>query len=125
MAEAMVSDSSRDLWHKVNHCKIRKKTTATCVDGVLGDDRIAKLWASQFRDLFTSEHLAGKFSALSVLDITFYDLEELEIIPGPVLGSIKKLKRGKSDGGDLLSDHLIFSPCSFAALLAPIITPLL
>ena len=62
---------------------------------------------------------------LSALDITSYDLETLEISPGAVLDSIKKLKRGKSDGGDLLSDHLIFSPCSFVALLAPITTSLL
>ena len=43
MAEAMVSDSSRDFWHEVNHCKIRRQTPATCVDGVHGDDRIAEL----------------------------------------------------------------------------------
>ena len=83
------------------------------------------VWASKFRDLFTStdphapEHLAEKLSAV---DITSYDLEVLEISPGTVLDSIKKLK---SDGGDLLSDHLIFSPSSFAALLAPTITSLL
>ena len=94
MAEAMVSDSSRDFWHEVNRCKIRKQTPATCVDGVLGDDRIVELWASKFRDLFTStdprapEHLAEKLSAL---DITSYDLETLEISPGAVLDSIKKL----------------------------------
>ena len=70
----------------------------------LGDDRIVELWASKFRDLFTStdphapEHLTEK---LSVLDITSYDLETLEISPGAVLDSIKKLKRDKSDGGDL------------------------
>ena len=128
MAEAMVSDSSRDFWHEVNRCKIRRQTPAACVDGVHGDDRIAELWVSKFRDLFTStdphapEHLAEKLSAL---DITSYDLEALEISPGAVLDSIKKLKRGKSDGGDLLSDHLIYSPCSFATLLAPIITSLL
>ena len=64
MAEAMVSDSSRDFWHEVNRCKIRKQIPATCVDGVLGDDRIVELWPSKFRDLFTStdphahEHLS-------------------------------------------------------------------
>ena len=45
MAEAMVSDSSRDFWHEVNCCKIRKQTPAICVDGVLGDDKIVELWA--------------------------------------------------------------------------------
>ena len=43
MAEAMVSDSSRDFWHEVNRCKIRRQTPAACVDGVHGDDRIAEL----------------------------------------------------------------------------------
>ena len=128
MAEATVSDSSRDFWYEVNCCKIRKQTPAICVDGVLGDDRIVELWAPKFRDLFTStdphahKHLAEK---LSVLDITAHDLETLEIFSGAVMDSIKKLKRGKVDGGDLLSDHLIFSPCSFVVLLAPIITSLL
>ena len=128
MGEAMVSDSSRDFWHEVNRCKIRRQTPAACVDGVHGEDRIAELSTSKFRDLFTStdphatEHLAEKLSAL---DITSYNLEVLEISPGTVLDSIKKLRRGKSDGGDLLSDHLILLPCSFAALLGPIITSLL
>ena len=87
-----------------------------------------ELLVSKFRDLFTStdphahKHLAEKLSAL---DITSHDLVTLEISPGAVMDSIKKLKRGKSDGGDLLSDHLIFSPCSFVVLLAPIITSLL
>ena len=44
MAEAMVSDSSRDFWHEVNCRKIRKQTTLICVDGVLGDDRIVELY---------------------------------------------------------------------------------
>ena len=57
--------------------------------------------------------------------VASHDLETLKISPGAVMDSIKKLKRGKSDGGDLLSDHLIFSPCSFVVLLAPIITSLL
>lgn len=57
-----------------------------------GDDRIAELWASKFKDLFTStdqhapEHLAEKLPAL---DITSYDLEALEISPGAVLDLIK------------------------------------
>ena len=99
MAEAMISDSSRDFWHEVNRCKIRRQTPAACGDGVHGDDRIAELWASKFRDLFTStdphapEHLTEK---LFVLDITSYDLEALEISPGAMLDSIKKLKRGRA-----------------------------
>ena len=78
--------------------------------------------------LFTStdphahDHLAEKLSAL---DITSHNLETLEISPGAMMGSIKKLKRVKFDGGNLLSDHLIFSPCSFVVLLASIITSLL
>ena len=70
----------------MNHCKIRKQTPATCVE----------LWASKFRDLFTStdphahEHLAEKLSAL---DVTSHDLETLEISPGAVMDSIKKLER--------------------------------
>ena len=72
-------------------------------------------------DPHTHEHLPVKLSAL---DITFHDLETLKISPGAVMDSNKKLKRGKS-GGDLLSDHWIFSPCSFVVLIAPIITSLL
>ena len=77
--------------------------------------------ALQNKTSYTTD-LAEKLSAL---DITSYDLEALETSPGSMLDSIKKLKRGKSDGGGLLSDHLIYSPCSFATLLVPIITPLL
>ena len=74
----------------MNRCKIRKQTPATCVDGVLGDDRIVELWASKFRGLFTSadsqahKQLAEKLSAL---DITSHDLETVEISPGAVMDS--------------------------------------
>ena len=53
MAKAMVSDSSRDFWHEVNCCKIRKQTPAICVDGVLGDDRIVELWAPKLTSCFS------------------------------------------------------------------------
>ena len=42
-----------------------------------------------------------------------------------VLAAVRKLKRGKSERGSMLSDNLIFAPSSFFRVLAPVFTALL
>ena len=42
-----------------------------------------------------------------------------------MLAAVRKLKRGKSEGGSMSSDHLIFAPSSFFRVLAPVFTALL
>ena len=61
---------------------------------------------------------------LSKLKITRGELEATKVTPD-IQKAIKKLKRGKSDGEALTSDHLISAPTSLPKILAPIVTSLL
>ena len=56
---------------------------------------------------------------LSKLKITRGELEATDIIQRAI-----KLKRGKSDGEALTSDHLISVPVSLSKILPPIVTSL-
>ncbi len=53
------------------------------------------------------------------------DIEQLSISPEVVSQAIGKLKRGKSDGGSLVSDHVIEAPPSISQFLAQFFTALL
>ena len=89
---------------------------------------IADLWASKFKSLLTSpdpdahRQLA---EALSSLKISPEELKATMVTPEILLNSLQKLKRGKADGGGLMSDHLIFAPSSFLNVLASVLTALL
>lgn len=53
------------------------------------------------------------------------DLQSINITPDVVHKALSKLKRGKSDGNILSSDHLIFASDSFVHLLALLFSSLL
>lgn len=128
MAEALLRDSSRDFWQEVGQCKRSKQSPASYVDGVHGDVNIANLWVSRFKDLFSSSdpHAHDQLAdMIAELKITSSDLDVVKVSPDIVYNSIKKLKKGKSDGGNLMSDHLISAPCSFIDILAPVFTSLI
>ena len=61
---------------------------------------------------------------LSKLKITRGELEATKVTPDIIQRAIKKLKRGKSDGEALTSDHLFSAPTSLSKILAPIVTSL-
>ena len=53
------------------------------------------------------------------------ELEATKVTPDTVQSAIMKLKREKSDGKDLISDHWILAPTSFTKILASVVTSLL
>ena len=53
------------------------------------------------------------------------ELEATKVTPDTVQRAIMKLKREKSDGKDLISDHWILAPTSFTKILASVVTSLL
>ena len=125
MADAMVEGASKDFWQQVSCCKSNAKNRASCIDGM--SDDIADSWASKFKDLLTSPNPDAHRKleeALLSLKISSEELEATRVTPEIVMNSFQKLKRGKSDGGGLISDHLIFAPSSFLCTLAPVITAL-
>ena len=61
-------------------------------------------------------------NALSKHKITMGELEATKVTPDTVQRAILKLKKEKSDGEALISDHLILAPTSFTKILAPVVT---
>ena len=60
----------------------RRKTsdTASIIDGVCGDNNIAELWASKFKDLLnTNNNSCGDFSQLINGNISFSSLSDLSV----------------------------------------------
>ena len=60
--------------------------------------------------------------ALGDLEVSVEDMASLSFSADSVSAALNKLKYGKSEGGSLTSDHLIFAPCCFAEVLAPVFT---
>ena len=82
----------------------------------------------KFKDLLSSpdpQAHSQLHDTLSKLKITTGELEATKVTPDIIQWAIKKLKRGKSDGEALTSDHLISAPVSLSKILAAIVTSLL
>ena len=54
MAEALISNSSRDLWYEVKRMKGRSRKSACIIDGVNGDKDIADLFCDKYNTLYNS-----------------------------------------------------------------------
>ena len=125
LADALSRDKSGDFWKEVKRCSGSKHRS---VDGACGDGNLVELWATKFKDLLTSSECNSSdklAQVLAELDISSEDLLSLSIPVASVLTAVKRLKHGKSEGGSLTSDHLIFAPYSLAEVLAPIFTCLI
>ena len=62
---------------------------------------------------------------LPSMQISSFKLEQMHISPQTVQEAIRKLKHGKSDGGTLVSDHIIEAPTAIGHLLARLFTAIL
>ena len=60
--------------------------------------------------------------ALVDLEVSVEDMASLSFSADSVSAALNKLKHSKSEGGSLMSDNLIFAPCCFAEVLAPVFT---
>ena len=125
LAEAFCSDSSRDFWAEVRHSDGRSvRGVSGVIDGVCGSASIANLWAGKFDGLLNTnnsegrERLSGQISAGLNTDI----LGSLRVTDVQVITAVRKLKRAKSDGRQLLSDNAINAPSSFFSALARLFT---
>ena len=124
MSEAFVDDNCRDFWQEVSQYRTSKQTSAPYVDGFT---LMQVLQTYGFPHLRTSPYP----QAHSQLDDTLFkpkitkgELEAAKVMPDIIQRAIKKLKRGKSDGEALTSDHLISVPVSLSKILPPIVTSL-
>ena len=54
MAEALISNRSRDLWSEVKRMKGRSRKSACIIDGVNGDKDIADIFSDKYNTLYNS-----------------------------------------------------------------------
>ena len=106
MGNALAANCSRDFWKEVKkvnkskHC-INKPPV---IDGVSGDSQVTELWSAKFKELYNHCDPSKRDSLLDQLHsaITRDDLVTIAVDSGTVVGALKHLKLGKSDGRDSL-----------------------
>ena len=110
LAEAMLNDSNCNFWSEVRRfVGHHKSVPALVVDGVSGPENVANLWCSHFKQLYNTVDGSVSIDLLSALDsgISHDELDRTSISAEVIEVAIGKLKRGKSDGDTLMSDHII------------------
>lgn len=116
-------------WNEVKRINESKcvSLTAPTIDGVSGDPQIAELWSEKFKDLYNRCDPDKRTKVLEGVSssVTTQDLASLSVDIDTVLGAIKQLKPGKSDGKSLMSDHVLHTPPILASKLAELFTSLL
>ena len=113
IADSMLNNDTRNFWSEVKRIRSNKAGTSRIVDGNSESISIAQLFASQYRDLYTSvpynkdemlciqnevEELISKDSTHIERRIVSYDVKQ----------AVSCLKSNKNDGGTrLTSDHFM------------------
>ena len=128
LAEAMINDPNRSFWSEAQRFFGKRASAfAPVVDNVSGPDDVAKLWRDNFRKLYNTVDGSASTELLNTLDvgISSTDIEQISVSSHTVREAIGKLKRGKSDGGSLVSDHIIEAPTAICDFLARVFTSVL
>ncbi len=112
MAEALVSNSSRDMWSEVKRLKGRSSKLACSIDGASDDSGIANLFSEKYDALYNSvpydqdEMLTIESTICSRLQN--YTDNDYVLSIADVKAAVHHLKAGKCDGFEgLHSDHFI------------------
>ena len=124
----MLNDPNRGFWSEA--CRSfskRSVSSAPVVDGVSGVDDIARLWGDWFKELYNTALDSISSELLLSLDssTTLADIEQISFSFQTVQEAIGKLKHGKSDGGPLVSDHIVETPVPICHFLARLFTSVL
>ena len=128
MAAALASSNSKSFWHQVHRVnKSNKPTPASSVDGVSGSNHISQLFSSKLERLLNSQPSTGCDSLHPSLlsSLSADDLKSVSISEECVVDAFSHLKRGKSDGSTLMSDHLIHALPAICSSLASLFTAIL
>ena len=124
----MLNDPNRSFWSEARRFfSKRSSSSAPVVDGVSGADNIARFWGDSFKKLYNTADDSVSSELLDSLDsgTTLVDNEQISVSFQTVQEAIGKLKRGKSDGGPLVSDHIVEAPVPICHFLARLFTSVL
>ena len=113
MGRALTQSLSRDFWkevRKMSKSAKGRKTTAPVIDNQSTDDDISNLFSTQMKGVLNSANNSINRSKLltTVSDsLCASGLTSVSVTPSIVLEASFHLKRGKSDGTPLCSNHFI------------------
>ena len=128
MAQALASSNTRSFWQQVQRVnKAQKPHSACSIDGHRGASNITRLFSSKLQGILNSQDVCERDSLHSHI---FHSLQSDELVSVTiseecVIDAFSHLKRGKSDGSVLLSDHLIYALPVVCSSLANLFTAIL
>ena len=111
--------------HEVKRFEGRSnRGTSGVIDGTSGSASIADLWAGKFEALLNATNREGRERLLGQISTALNPstLGNLCVTDVQVSTAVRKLKRAKSDGRQLLSDNVINAPSSFFLALTRLFT---
>ncbi len=117
MAEALLNDPNRNFWSEERRSSGNHKSGSAP----------ANLWCNNFKQLYNTVDGSASTDLLTAFNsgLTSADLDQISVTPQSIQDAIGKLKCGKSDGGPLVSDHIIKAPTSICEFLARLFTSVL
>ena len=113
IAEAFLTDPTRNFWKEVKRIRNNKTTYNKTVDGCTDENSIAQVFASKYKSLYTSvsydsEELKHIITEIDASMLHNARASAFVIKACEVKEAIEKLKLHKSDGGFMLSsDHFV------------------
>ena len=115
MAQAIDSSNHRYLWNEVKRLKGKNKVLPMSIDGVKGEEDIAKLFASKYDLLYNSVSFdenrmekVNKCIDVKLKNISVESSVSCLFSVDETVKAVKGLDKGKSDGRfGLFSDHVI------------------
>ena len=117
LAKKLLSKDTKAFWKNIKVISDSKCTPVSSVGGVTGQKNICDMWQAHYKNLLNSsrDRRSEQFVRQSLTEL---DVIERFSVKDVTL-SIKKLKKGKSVGPDLLcSEHLIYSDNVLFVLLS-------
>jgi hypothetical protein len=114
LAKKLLSKDSKSFWKEIKKVNgSGRAPLASTVNGVSGNQNIANMWHTHYKELLnSSKNTASKPAVLRELESVSSDNFAYDLIfaPNDIQKAIKSLKKGKSAGKDgVASEHLIYS----------------
>lgn len=112
MADAIVSNNSRNLWQEVKKIKGSRNLVPACIDGINTSDGIAQMFSDKYNDLYNSvPYDIGVIDVIKqkVNNMLESSNDKCYINIDNIVDAIKHLKCGKSGGQEgIFSNHIIY-----------------
>ena len=128
---SLSTNNSGDFWYQIKRLKHTKlgqsHSNSTVIDGFTSDSDISNCFASKLGSVLNSCAAEDRDSILVDIksSLTSQDLADIEITPSMVADAMSCLKRFKSDGTPVSSNHLLYAAPALTNFLWSFFTAIL